>query len=165
MGDEPRSKVPVDFELVLGHGVHPFYLGMEADQVMEAAVGWRIAASERDFGSIRIEFEKGRKTIDVSLVNTVYLYPGFDADYRAFSISTNDAKFPDGNRLSRMNHKNILSRFVGEHAVELKDFLSEGDDIFWSSYESEDIMLLFNENLKPLISVSRMPKFPWDSDE
>jgi len=164
MDAEQKSKLPVDFELVLGQGIHPFYLGMEADQVMEAAIGWKIASSERDFGSVRFEFEKGGKIISVSLLNTVHLYPGFHGDYRTYYISTDDARFPDGKRLSRMTQNSILSRFTNDQALALTDSIIHEGEVIWSSYESEDISILFNDDYRPSLSISRMPKLGWDED-
>jgi len=161
---EKKAKTPADFELVLGQGIHPFYLGMEADQVFEAAVGWRILFSERDSGGIQVHFEQRGKIIEVSLINTVWLYPGHYGDYRTYYVWTEDARFSDGKRLSRMKKENILSRFTGEHTLALEDYLSDGDDMYCSSYQNEEILLLFNEGIKPSLSISRMPKLRWEYD-
>lgn len=164
MDDEQKTKHRADFELVLGQGIHPFYLGMEADQVIEAAVGWKIVFSERDFGGIQLHFEKGGKIIEVSLINTVHLYPGHYGDYRVYYIYTDDAKFSDGKRLSRMKKKNIISRFTGDQALTLEDGLYD-DDVYYSSYKNEEINLSFYEHFKPTLSIGRMPKLPWDDDD
>ena len=157
-----KRTAPADFELVLSQGIHPFYLGMEADEVLEAAAGWKIAFSERDFGGIEVHFEKGGRIIEVNLINTVHLYPGHYGDYRAYYIYTEAAAFSDGTRLSRMKKENVLARFTGEHALKLDDSLNDGDGIYYSSYKNEETSLSFYEHLKPTIAISRMPKFPWD---
>lgn len=165
VNSEQKAKAPSDFELVPGEGIHPFYLGMETDQIMEAAVGWKIISAEREFGSLRMEFERHGKVIDVNLLNTLHLYPGFHGDYRAYFISTYDARFADGRRLSRMKQEDILSRFNGDQELVLEDSIVHDGEIIWSSYESEDIVLLLNDDYRPCLSISRMPRLGWDEDD
>lgn len=158
-----KVKSPADFELVFGQGIHPFYLGMEPDQVFEAAVGWKVAELNREDATIQVHFEKGGKIIEVSLINTVWLYPGFNGDYRTYWIWTEDGRFADGKRLSKMNNRNILSRFTGEHALTLdEDFESEGKAKLYGHYKSEETLLLLTEGLKPSLSVS-MRNWKWEN--
>ena len=45
---EEEMVAPVSFELVSGKGIHPFYLDMTIDQIVEVADGWKITSTERD---------------------------------------------------------------------------------------------------------------------
>ncbi|MFM2277942.1 MAG: hypothetical protein RLZZ444_173 [Pseudomonadota bacterium] len=149
-----RGKPPSDFELVFGEGIHPFYLGMEPDQVFEAAVGWRIVELNREDSTIQVHFEKGGRIIEVSLINTVWLFPGFNGDYRTYYIWTEDARFANGKRLCKMKNSNILSRFAGEHALTLdEDYDVEGNPNLYGHYKNEGTLLLLTEGLKPSLSV------------
>jgi len=157
-----KAKTRADFELVFGQGIHPFYLGMELDQVFAAAASWKIVKSVREDSDITIHLGKGGKTIEVSLINTVWLYPGYYGNYRAYYIWTQDARFADGKRLSKMKNKNILSRFTGEHALKRDEtYESDSDDEFCGHYDSEQTLLLLIEGLKPSLSI-KLRKWDWE---
>jgi len=150
-----RVEAPADFELVLGRGIHPFYLDMEVDQVFEAAVGWKILSIKRDppLAVIKICFAVRGKCIEVELMNTLHFEPGAESHYRVYAVSTEDLQFSDGSHASRLKKESILARFTGENElvknVELSD--DEADDYaeyFWS--KNREIFFVFDCNGKEL---------------
>lgn len=169
MDTEQKAKAPADFELVLGQGIHPFYLDMSADQVFEAAVGWKVLSVEReDADCIHFQFQTRRKSIEVCLINTFWLEPGAKSHYRVYCIHTEDLQFSDGKRLSGMKKENVLPRFTGENALVRDKHLSDDDEDDWYSayYDSmnQEIHLIFNRYDKSSFSISRNPEFGYGQD-
>ncbi|MEI5681530.1 MULTISPECIES: hypothetical protein [unclassified Mesorhizobium] len=87
MGEGTKAKSPVNFEFVEGHGIHPFYLDMALDQLVEAAIGWKVALSERDasLDTLEIRFEIDGKYIDVGVINTLFSVPGSKKPFQGIS--------------------------------------------------------------------------------
>lgn len=162
--EDRRSDLPADFEIVFGHGIHPFYLGMEIHQVITAATGWKTLSisQEPECATITFCFRSGARAIKVSLINLTHLYPGHAGEYRAFHISTEGAQLASGKRLSRMKHADILSNFSGRDKLELEEEILAEGEVFMRCYKNEDTLLLLNKDAAPDLSISKMPKFAWD---
>ena len=163
------DKTPADFELVLGRGIHPFYLDMTSDQVFEAAMGWKIVSVEReDADCIHLQLETRGKRIEVCLINTFWLEPGAWSHYRVYHLHTECLQFSDGKRLLGMKKEKILSRFTGENVLLKEECPDEGDedDFGTCSYKSmnKDIHLIFSEYGEHSLSIGRMPIFGYGQD-
>lgn len=160
---------PADFELVLGRGIHPFYLDMTADRVFEAAVGWKIASVEReDADCIHVQFETREKSIEVCLINTFWLEPGACSHYRVYHIYTEHLQFSDGQRLSGMKIDRVLARFVGENTLEREYYSPESyeEDYYPWNYKgkNKEISLIFNPEDGSSLSIGRMPEFGYGQE-
>ncbi|MBB1250793.1 hypothetical protein [Rhizobium sp. G21] len=159
-----KTEGRADFELVFGEGVHPFYLGMTADQVLEAALDWKICSAEREDSSLKLVLSKQGKVIDVSLLNAFYLFPGHEPHFTVYHIATEEAAFADGKRFSRFKKEKILARFTGAHSLELMETVDDGDEAFWWQYKNSDTTLLFSEFGRPVLMMGRMPRLGFDYD-
>ncbi|WP_137154456.1 hypothetical protein [Rhizobium sp. FKL33] len=87
---EIKTEGRADFELVFGEGVHPFYLGMTADHVLEAALDWKTCSAEREDSSLNLVLSKQGKVIEVSLLNAFYLFPGHEPHFTVYHIATEE---------------------------------------------------------------------------
>lgn len=87
---EIKTEGRADFELVFGEGVHPFYLGMTADQVLEAAPDWKTCSAEREDSSLKLVLSKQGKVIDISLLNAFYLFQGHEPPITVYHIATEE---------------------------------------------------------------------------
>lgn len=163
------DKSPADFELVLGQGIHPFYLDMTSDQVFEAGVGWNIASVEReDADCIHFQFEIHGKRIEVCLINTFWLEPGAWSHYRVYHVYTEHLQFSDGRPLTGMKIENLLTRFAGDNALERRYYSSEADekDHYPWNYKSrnEEISIIFDPEDGSSLSIGRMPQFGYGQE-
>jgi len=163
------DKTPADFELVLGRGIHPFYLDMTADQVFESAVGWKIVSVEReDADCIHFQFEARGKCIEVCLINIFWLEPGAWSHYRVYHICTEHLQFSDGKHLSGMKKESVLSRFTGENVLVKEEYPGEGDEEDLGTYfynsTNKDLHLILDEYGKHSLSIGRMPVFGYGQD-
>lgn len=157
---EEEMVAPVSFELVSGKGIHPFYLDMTIDQIVEVADGWKITSTERDtaLDVLKITLRFGSKQMEIGTINVRASVPEAKSHYQLYDISTRDALLSDGRYVSKMKRKDILNDILFEYHIFPINTISSNDEET-ASYESKDgcTYIHFSESDRPLLQISRVP--------
>jgi hypothetical protein len=162
MAKEQKAKALADFQFVKGKGIHPFYLNMTIDQVLDAAIGWKIVSTERDDGIFTqaIYLEKDGKRVEVGVIDVRASIPNARSHYQTYWVSTHDGIMSDGQKISLMKREEALKIVLVDFEIssEYVDY-EEDVDCSVASYFTPDCVngLLFAHSDKHLLRVSHVP--------
>lgn len=103
---------PVDFEIIERRGIHPFYLGMEMEEVVLASAGWKVSIARRDdhMRSIHLEFAKGHRSTEVALIKMATSWHPTES-YFVYFINSGFCRMPGMQWISSYPKKYIADYF------------------------------------------------------
>lgn len=162
MAKDKRAESHADFEFVRGRGIHPFYLAMSIDEVLEAATGWKITSTERDDGPVaqHIVFSKKGRQIDVGALDVCASVPNMKSHYQVYWIGSYDAVLSNGRKISAMTRKQVLKKVLVEFRLSSEDIESGADihDNAVAFITPDDVNgVLFGEYERHRLRVSEVP--------
>jgi len=152
MAKTPSRLDPVDFEIVEGRGIHPFYLQMEMEEVILASAGWKVSSAVHDdqVQTIHLTLSKGPRSIEVALIRMATSWHPAES-YFTYFINSEFCRMPGMNWISSYSKKYISDylelTFTSDDGTGFGGLVGENS--------TDDLSIFFSADVK------RTFQFPW----